>query len=477
MADTSRGGATKTYKAAIKSRDGDGIVGPKLSQTINQIPVSVRFQWLAGLAGAVLAVGVQAAEPPPARALSLAELTSLALRNHPDTRVAWAAVEQSQGAERIARAGWWPTITASYTAQRSRSITNAGEDQPAQTRYGPSVSLSWLLLDFGNRSGTIDRAAASTVAAQYGLNQTLQDRVLAVESAYYTVLGVRALASAEQLAVDAARANLDAARTRHKAGLATIADVYQVEAALAAAELSQLQAQGQQRIAEGTLAAASGYAPDTPLSLAEEALVAESVAMPELSLTDFLGAARRARPELLAAVANEQAAAAAARAARGSALPALRVNASAGQTHVVDRGSSEQYSGSVTLSVPLFAGGALQGAIQQARAAQRGASASTEATRLAVEQQVWIAYRNLETAHGSLRAAAAQLTAAQRSTDAIRARYRNGLSSVLELLTAESTLSRARVDSAQASLDWSLALATLAHDAGTLETGADGASP
>ncbi|MGH8444519.1 MAG: TolC family protein, partial [Solimonas sp.] len=71
--------------------------------------------WLAGLLGVCLASAAHAADPPPARPLSLPELTAIALRNNPDTRVAWAAVTQSQAAERIARAGWWPSVAATYS--------------------------------------------------------------------------------------------------------------------------------------------------------------------------------------------------------------------------------------------------------------------------------------------------------------------------------------------------------------------------
>lgn len=404
----------------------------------------------------------------PARAWTLAELSALALEQHPDTRVAWASLAQSQAAERIARAGWWPTLSASYGAQRSRSLGSEGSEVPMQNRYGPALSLSWLLFDFGTRSGSIDRAAAERLAAEYSLNQTLQDRVLVVETAYYDALGSAALAAAEQRALDAALANQQAAQTRHRAGLATIAEVYQVEAARAAAELALAQAQGRARIAQGTLAAAVGFAPDTPLLLADWHPQPDEASLPATPLADLLQQARSARPELLAAIAGEQAAAAAARAARGAALPSLRGTASAGRTTVTDRGTSETYSVGATLSAPLFAGGALRAAMAQARAAQTAAQASTASLRLNIEQQVWTAYRNVETAHSSLAAADSQFIAAERSAEAIRARYRNGLSSVLELLSVESALARARVDQIQAGLDWSLALATLAHDAGGL---------
>src|SRR3546814_13091837 len=82
----------------------------------------------------------------------------------------------------------------------------------------------------------------------YNLNQTLQDLALTVEANYYTVIGGRALVDANQQALDEAQANLDAAQTRHTAGLATIADVYQAASAAAAAPLTLQPTPGQLRI-------------------------------------------------------------------------------------------------------------------------------------------------------------------------------------------------------------------------------------
>ncbi|HKY91597.1 MAG TPA: TolC family protein, partial [Nevskiaceae bacterium] len=223
------------------------------------------------LAGGLLLTAVAAADPGPAvpdRPLTLLELSDLALRNHPSTRAAWADVRQSQAAETIARAAYWPTLTAAYSWTRSKSIANEGREIPRQTRYGPSVSVSWMLLDFGARAGTADQAAAQVLAAQLTRDQTLADLLLAVESAYYARIGTEAVEDAMRRSLEEARVNAEAARARHQAGVATIADVYQAEAAFATATLVSQQAEGARLIAAGDLAVAAGYAPDTPIALA-----------------------------------------------------------------------------------------------------------------------------------------------------------------------------------------------------------------
>jgi outer membrane protein TolC len=47
-------------------------------------------------------------------------------------------------------------------------------------------------------------------------------------------------------------------------------------------------------------------------------------------------------------------------------------------------------------------------------------------------------------------------------------RYRSGVGSILDVLTAEAALESARAQEIQARTDWFLAVAQLAHDTGTL---------
>lgn len=422
------------------------------------------------LAGALLLTAAAAADPGPVpdRPLTLLELSDLALRNHPSTRAAWADVRASEAAETIARAAYWPTLTATYSATRSKQIANEGREIPRQTRYGPSASLSWMLLDFGARAGAVDQSAAEVLAAQLTRDQTLQDLLLAVESAYYARIGAEAVEDASRRSLEEARANAEAARARHEAGVATIADVYQAEAAFASATLAAQQAEGARLIASGDLAVAAGYAPDTTIGLAPWAPPVDPE-MPRQTVAVLMQQARTARPELLAAKASEQAADAGVRAARGRYWPTLTVTGGVGQTEVVDRGQTRQYNLGARVDLPIFSGFSMQGALDEARAARDRAQADTEIVQRTVEQAVWTAWQNVRTARGNLDAARAQLRAAEQAADAVRARYKTGLSSILEVLTTEAVLAQARVTDVQAGVNWELALATLGHDAGGMK--------
>ena len=435
---------------------------------------------LACLTAVTLPVGAGAADAvsdPPhfEQPLTLVQLTDLALSNNPATKIAWAQVRSSDAGVELARAGYWPQITLAYDYQRQRQPTTTGTLAPLEKLYGPSVDLSWLLLDFGTRSGSIDAAKFNRTAAELDANQTLQDLILEVEQDYYQVIGLQAVQDADLQSVQDASANLDNANQRKTSGLATIGDVYQAEAALAGAKLTLQTAQGQLATSRGTLAIALGYPADTDVPLApwEKELNAK---MPEQNVHDLLAKAAEARPELLAAKAQQQAAVASLEATRGQGLPTLTLNGSAGRTTTVVNGNKStgnNYDADLTLSFPLFTGFANQAANRQAQAAVDVANATDEQLIQAVQLEVWQAYQNMRTAVSNLDTTDLQLKSSQQAADVTQARYKNGLDSILDVLSAQATLANARVQQVQARLNWFAALAAMGHALGGLDVPQD----
>ena len=431
----------------------------------------------AALACAVLncASGAEPTAPHFDQPLTLVQLTDLALSNNPSTRIAWAEIRGSEAGLELARSGYWPQIALDYGIQRLKQVNFTGATNSVQTRSGPSLSLSYLLWDFGSRSGTVDAAKFSLAASELDANQTLQDLILAVELDYYQVLGLQALQDADTQSVQDATASLDAAKQRKDAGLATIGDVYQAEAALAGAQLALQSTAGQLAVAHGQLAVAVGYSADTALPLAslEKQVDAE---MPADAVGSLLDKAKAARPELLAAKAQEQAAVADLDAANGEGWPSLSLGANAARTTTDIAGqktTANNYSAGLTLSFPLFTGFANQAGSRRAQAAVDVAQASSEQLMQQVELEVWQAYQNMHTAVSTLDTAGAQLKNAQQAADVTTARYKNGLDSILDVLSAQATLANARVQEVQARLNWFGALASMGHAVGGLDAPKD----
>ena len=98
--------------------------------------------------------------PELSRPLSLAELTELALRLSARTRQAWFQARAEAAALGIERADDFPELSAIFEFSRFRTVSNSsGRATAVQNNYGPTVSLSYVLYDFGQ--GDAAQEAAS----------------------------------------------------------------------------------------------------------------------------------------------------------------------------------------------------------------------------------------------------------------------------------------------------------------------------
>ncbi|HET8701955.1 MAG TPA: TolC family protein, partial [Nitrococcus sp.] len=243
--------------------------------------------------------------------------------------------------------------------------------------------------------------------------------------------------------------------------------------------LALQQTRGQLAAFRGQLASVIGYSADTfiPLQPLGKKI---NLRPPAQSIAQLLAAARSSRPELLAAKAQEQVAAAELRTAIGQGRPSLTLNAGAGRIGILGQPTVSQYSAQLNIQIPLFAGFANVAAERQARAEIAVSQASTAELLRQVELEVWQAYQSVQTAAATIKSSAAQLRSATQAVRVTQARYRSGLDTILSVLSAQATLATARVQHIQAQLNWFAALAALGHAVGGLgpeEGGTIGGGP
>ena len=196
--------------------------------------------------------------PAGDRALSLPELTELALQHNPRTRQAWYAARAAAAGIGIEQAEYLPQITGTFLAQRSEQGGQGGNQISWLTRYGPAVTLSWVLFDFGVGDNQIKAAEFLALAATLTQNRVLQDVMFLVEQTYYQYLGTDALIRSNELFLKSVQTALDATQRRREAGLATVADVYRAETQVAQAQLNLTRSRSGLEKTRGALASAVG---------------------------------------------------------------------------------------------------------------------------------------------------------------------------------------------------------------------------
>ena len=402
------------------------------------------------------------------RQLSLVDVVDLALRNNPATRASWAQARAAASLFGSARGVYYPTVNGAADISRIRSPATLQRPGGKRTEYGPSIDLNYLLFDFGGRSGSVETARQNLFAANLAHNATLQNTVLQAEVAYFTYMATSALLSAERSAVAEARANLTAAQRRNTVGLATIADVLQARTALSQEQLNLETTQGNLQAARGSLASALGLPANLPFEL--EPLSTEiPVGKISQSVDSVINEALRNRPDLAGARAQAVAAGAQVRVARAAALPSLVLGGSAARTYSrPPTFAGPSYGMSLGLAIPIFNGFSHQYNIAAARAQADAATAFADQTRQDVITQVFVSYYALQTAEQRVATSDDLLASAQQSVQVAAGRYREGVGSIIDLLTAQTALANARAQQVQSRWQWYTSLAQLARDAGVL---------
>ena len=400
--------------------------------------------------------------------LTLGDVVDVALRNNPQTQLSWAQARAGAAAYGAASAQRFPTVDASANAVYSQtSIGQTLGGIGTRRVITPAATLSYLLFDFGGRSGTITAARAAAMALGLTHNATLQNVALQTEAAYFNYHAFRSLAAAARLNVAEADTSIVSAQQRNRAGVATIADVLQAQTLRAQAQLDLETAEGNVNIARGALATAMGLPANTRYELAA---VNESipVALAAADVDSLIDRALANRPDLAAARAQILQAQAEVRVARSAELPSLTLGSTFTHPYSSQRNATGyNYSVNLGVAIPIF-NLARPYNVMAAQAQADASAARADLLRTEVQQQVYTSYYTLQTATQRVRTADVLLASATRSEVAARERYRAGVGTILDLVTAQTALSNARAQQAQSRWVWSAALAQLAHDVGVL---------
>ena len=415
----------------------------------------------------------EAAVPPDiadrVQRLTLAEIVDLGLRNNPTTRLAWANAQTAASVYGSERGAWFPTIEADVSAERLKTAASQGRSAVEQSVFNPSVTLNYLLFDFGGRTGRVAGARQRMVAASFTHNAAIQDVVLQIQVSYFRYLANRGLLAAQRTTLEEARTNLTAAEERRRVGLATIADVLQARTAESQARLDLQTIEGNVQTTRGALALALGLPANLPYEV-DSTAAAASVAPLADSVNAIIATALQGRPDLAATRAEVEAARAGISEARAGLLPSLGFTATGGRTYATTiPDGADSYTLSLGLTIPLFSGFARQYDVRAAEYEAEAARAQAQSLRQEVVFQVFSAYYALQTATRRVGTAEDLLASAEQSNQVALGRYKAGVGSVLDLLAAQTALAGARAQLVDARLSWSVSLAQLAHDAGVLD--------
>jgi TolC family type I secretion outer membrane protein len=394
--------------------------------------------------------------------LSLADVVDLALCANPATREAWANARYQGALVGVAQSARLPELTAAVSSSRSRSAGVTARERQA------GLALSWILYDFGARGATVDSARHLLAAANANRDGTLQAVRQAAVQAYFQIQAAEAALAAARQSEQAFAESHKASEERHQVGIATPADKLQAQTALSQARLQRIQAEGVLRSAQGALANTIGRAANEAFALAPAAEVDAGAAFDQ-DVSALIALAGERRPDLISAEAQWHSAEADVGAARAAGLPTLRLVGGGARSKIDGAPWANGSSVGLVLDIPLFTGFHDTYRIRAAEARREAQAAARDRLRLQVSLDVWTAYQSLVTANQSLRSTADLIASAERSGEVTLGRYRNGVGSILDLLTAQSALAAARQQRVAALYEWNVSRTALAFAIGNLD--------
>jgi len=408
---------------------------------------------------------------------SLADLIDLAEAHNPETRIAWENAREQAAALGISRSELFPTLSAVALSGVDRSDAGSASGFYRQTMPDSqlTLNLNYTILDFGARRGRIDAAAARLLETNFGFNDIHRQLIYKVQQAYYRLLNASAQETAERATLANAQAVQQAAEERLKNGLATLPDVLEARSATAQAQYDLQAVLGAEQIARGDLTTVLGASAASMIRVQPFSEVPTPDTVGD-TVERVIDRAIDQRPDLQADLAAIREANAQRKEARAAYYPSLNLSASptAESLNLLQKnlpsGHIADLAGGVALSLnwTVFDGGARKNRLAQAEAQIRRAEAQVDAVRDQIENEVWTAYSNLNTAFRQREAATALLDAASQSYAAALESYDYGVRNLLDVTASQKVLAQARSADILARTHVLAGLSDLAFRAGDL---------
>ncbi len=418
------------------------------------------------LVPAVLGAQASGAADSGARPISLTEAIALAQRNAPAAVQARGQIRTSAAAVRSAYGTFLPSLnlTVGNTRQAGERFDALRDQVVGATttwQYNDGLNASMTLFNGGKQFFDLGGARANASAA--GANEVSQrfTIALAVKQQYFNILAARESGTAAQSALEQADQQLRSAAAKTRAGAATRSDSLRSAIQVGNARLALLTARNDLRTANASLTRLVG----APFQVTA---TADTIVEPDVAgdTTTLLALADQG-PAVRQADAGLSAARASLRSAKAPYLPTLSMSFNYGRTATAESfrigGDPLVKSNSLRfgLSYPLFNQFVREEQLTRASATEDVADASLRDARLAARQTAIQLLGAMQSARERIAIQTSTVAAADEDLRVQQQRYALGASTLLDVLTSQTTLVQARAALIQARYDYRIAKAQM----------------
>lgn len=407
---------------------------------------------------------------PASQTLTLRQAEQIAVQNHPQIQAAINVATAAEEQVKQTRSAYYPTATGSATgveAENNSRISAGALNSPMVFgKYANGVAVDQLLTDFGRTHELVKSSNLHAQAQQERVITSREDVLLAVDRAYYAVLKAQTLLRVADETVKERQLVVDQVNAEFQSKLKSGLDLSFSQVDLSQAQLLQIQAQNSVQAAFADLSAALGYSDQRTFQLADETIPPQ----PPADWSQLIQQAMRDRPELISQRLDVNSAQSYATAERDLWLPKISAAGVAGLAPVrADGLDSTRYAAAgFNVNIPIFNGhlfGALRGEAEAQARAQQDYLLDLQ-NRIA--RDVRTAWLNAQSAYQGLSVTEQLLDQAKKALDLAQARYKLGLSSIVELSQAQLNETQAEIVEASAKYDYQTDLSVLNYQLGQL---------
>lgn len=389
------------------------------------------------VAALLMASGVVFAQDTALSSLDLKSALQIALRENAALAGARANAGAAGAAAKQARAVSGPSAALSSTYSfLSEETTFGGTPVLERNTQANRVEVQQVVYSGGALQAAIDRARYGAEAASRAAHSVEAEILTGVARAYFRTMQAAEGIDAARSSVSSLQASLDAARRLRDAGVVTTADVLRAEVALASARENLIDARNGHSVAIANLKKVMGVPQSSVLDISGVFSLPQQIDQIQPAV----------RPDVAARQSALNAAIAGKRAAEAGKLPVVAVAADFYNEPIGSEfpRRSNTLAVGVLVKLNVFDSGLTRARIDEAGASVRYAEQSVKDAAQSADLQVETARIALSSARSRLETTADQIAAAEESLRVLQAGYREGITPLTDVLSAESALTGAR---------------------------------
>jgi outer membrane protein len=411
--------------------------------------------------------GTPAAAPP---ALTLQDAEKIAMQNHPQIQAASYLANAAKAQVSEARSEYYPHAYGSATGVKaennSRVTAGALNNSIIYDRFAEGVTIQQLVTDFGRTHELVKSSVLHAKAQEENVSASRADVLLQVDAAYYGVLKAQALLQVAQETVKDRQLVSDQVTALEKNRLKSGLDVSFANVDLAQAELLLVQAQNDLQASYAQLSDALGFADQRTFQLTDQPLPPA----PPADLGTLIAQAMQNRPELVSRRLDVNSAQSYATAERDLWFPTISAVGTAGLTPYRQDTLAPRYAAAgFNVNIPIFNGRQFNALHAEAKAEAGAQEQYLRDLQNGIVRDVRKAWLNANSGYQRLSLTDQLLNEANQALNLAQARYKLGLSSIIELSQSQLNETEAEIAQASAKYDYQAELSALNYQIGALQ--------